>query len=228
MHDFDKLTRSKRPGNRWWVVSLLVIAATVVGLGVVAGALTFPVGEARSGMDGAGKDGAGILEQLANVSGEPQNILVMGVDERPEGDSEVEGTRADTIMLFRVYPDTGRIKVLSIPRDLMVEIEPGVQDKINASYAYDGVSGTISAVEKLTDTYVDHYAVVDFVGFEETIDSLGGVRLDPDESVLPSQWNVGEGVQRLNGRRALIYARSRAVSKSCWPPYGARRSSGAR
>lgn len=211
MHDFDKLTRSKRPGNRWWVVSLLVIAATVVGLGVVAGALTFPVGEARSGMDGAGKDGAGILEQLANVSGEPQNILVMGVDERPEGDSEVEGTRADTIMLFRVYPDTGRIKVLSIPRDLMVEIEPGVQDKINASYAYDGVSGTISAVEKLTDTYVDHYAVVDFVGFEETIDSLGGVRLDPDESVLPSQWNVGEGVQRLNGRRALIYARSRAT-----------------
>jgi LCP family protein required for cell wall assembly len=135
----------------------------------------------------------------------------MGLDERPEGSSETKGSRADTIMLVRVYPETGRIKVLSIPRDLYVEVEPGVQDKINASYSYGEVSGTISAVEKLTGVYVDHYGVVDFEGFEEVIDAFGGVRLDPDESLLPPQWNVGEGVQKLNGRRTLIYARLRST-----------------
>ena len=154
---------------------------------------------------------AGLLKQLANVSGGPQNILVMGVDKRPERGSEVKGTRADTIMLFRVYPDTGRIKVLSVPRDLLVEIEPGVEDKINASYAYDGVSGTTGAVENLTGAYVDHYAVVDFEGFEEVINSMGGVRLDPDERVIPPQWNMGEGIQRLSGHKALQYARFRST-----------------
>ena len=114
-------------------------------------------------------------------------------------------------MLFRVYPDTGRIKVLSIPRDLLVEIEPGVQDKVNASYAYDGVSGAVGTVEKLTGAHVDHYAVVDFVGFEKIIDSIGGVRLDPDENAMPPNWRARDGVQRLNGRNALIYARSRST-----------------
>ncbi len=210
MHDFDRFTRNKRPGSRRRLTGLVVVAAMVVGLGVITGAFALLEGPARPGQAGD-SGGAGMLQRLANVSGEPQNILVLGVDKRPKGDSEVEGTRADTIMLFRVYPDTGRIKVLSFPRDLLVEIEPGVRDKINASYSYGGISGTIGAVEKLSGVYVDHYAVVDFAGFEEIINSMGGVKLDPDESVVPAQWNVGEGVQRLNGRRTLLYARYRST-----------------
>lgn len=192
------------------MIGLVAIAAMVIGLGVVTGGFALPGGETRPEQGDSSRE-AGILERLSSVSGEPRNILVMGLDERPEGDSGIEGTRADTIMLFRVYPDTGRIKVLSVPRDLLVEIEPGVQDKINASYAYGEVSGTISAVEQLTGVYVDHYGAVDFVGFEKIIDSLGGVRLDPDESVVPAQWNMGEGVQRLNGRKTLLYARYRST-----------------
>lgn len=192
------------------MIGLITVVAMVVGLGVVAATMAIVGGESRSG-PGVASEEAGILERLSNVSGEPRNILVMGLDKRPEGNSEVEGARADTIMLFRVYPDTGRIKILSIPRDLLVEVEPGVRDKVNASYAYGEVSGTISAVEQLTGVYVDHYGVVDFVGFEKIIDSLGGIRLDPDESILPGQWDVGEGVQRFNGRRTLIYARLRST-----------------
>lgn len=209
MQDFETLTRNARPRSRR-LIGLVAVALVVVGLGVAMGATAFLGGDSRAERVGA-SEGAGLLEQLANVSGEPQNVLVMGVDERPERGSEVEGTRADTIMFVRVYPDTGRVKVLSVPRDLFVEIEPGVWDKVNASYAYDGVSGTISAVEQLTGAYVDHYAVVDFDGFEEIIDSMGGVRMDVDEEVVPSRWNMGEGVQRLNGRRALIYARIRST-----------------
>lgn len=210
MHDFDKLTRNKRPGTSLRMIWFFAVFAGVLGLGTIMGALALIGDESRPGQAGA-SGGSGVLEQLSSVSGEPQNILVMGLDKRPEGDSEVEGTRADTIMLVRVYPDTGRIKVLSIPRDLLVEIEPGVQDKINASYAYDGVPGTISAVENLAGVYVDHYGIIDFESFEEVINSLGGVRLDPNESILPPQWEIGEGVQRLNGRQTLIYARLRST-----------------
>lgn len=210
MQEFDTLTRNTRPRSRRRLIGLAVVVMVLVGIGVTMGTSAFVGENSRSEQGGASED-AGLLEQLSNVSGEPQNVLVMGVDERPERGSEVEGTRADTIMLVRVYPDTGRIKVLSVPRDLLVEVEPGVWDKINASYAYNGASGTISALEELTGTYVDHYAVVDFVGFEEIIDSMGGVRMDVDEEVVPSQWNMGEGVQRLNGRRALIYARIRST-----------------
>lgn len=192
------------------MIALLTVAAMIVSLGAVMGAFTLLGGQTQP-EQGGDPGGADMLQRLANVSGEPQNILVVGVDKRPEGDSEVEGTRADTIMLFRVYPDTGRIKVLSFPRDLLVEVESGVQDKINASYTYNGISGTIGAVEELSGVYVDHYAVVDFTGFEEIINSMGGVRLDPEESVVPAQWKMGEGVQRLNGRRTLLYARYRST-----------------
>ena len=188
------------------MICLLSVAALVVSLGALTGARVLLGGDEEPK-----QAKAGFLEQLSSVSGEPQNVLVMGVDKRPERGSEVEGTRADTIMLFRVYPDTGRIKVLSVPRDLLVEIEPGVESKVNASYAYDGVSGTISSVEKLTGVYVDHYAVVDFQGFEEVVNSMGGIRLDPDEGVIPPEWDVGEGIQRLGGRKALVYARSRST-----------------
>lgn len=189
---------------------LVALTLTMIGLGAATGVFAY-TGEDPRQARGKASDGSGLLERLANVSGEPQNVLVLGVDERPERGSEVEGTRADTIMLVRVDPDTGRVKVLSVPRDLLVEIEPGVWDKVNASYAYNGVSGTIGAVEELTGAYVDHYAVVDFAGFESIINSMGGVRLDPDESVVPEQWNLGDGVQRLNGRRTLLYARYRST-----------------
>ena len=59
------------------------------------------------------------------------------MDEQPG--SEVEGSRTDTIMLVQVVPETGEIKLLSVPRDLLVEIEPGVEDRINAAYSYGGI-----------------------------------------------------------------------------------------
>lgn len=188
------------------MICLLATAALIVSLGSLAGARVLLNDE-----EAPEQAEAGLLEQLANVSGGPQNILVMGVDKRPERGSEVKGTRADTLMLFRVYPDTGRIKVLSVPRDLLVEIEPGVEDKVNASYAYNGVSGTTGAVENLTGAYVDHYAVVDFEGFEGVVNSIGGIRLDLDENAVSPGWNKGEGIQRLGGRQALEYARSRST-----------------
>lgn len=182
--------------------------ALVLLAGVGLTAITTPFAEEEKLAGETNRGAAGIFETLSNVSEDPQNILVVGVDERPE----VEGSRTDAMMLVRVYPETGEIKIASVPRDLLVEVEPGVEDKINAAYSYDGISGSIGAVENFSNVYIDHYAVVDFSGFEAVVDALGGLQIDVEEGQVPPAWKVKEGAQRLNGRRALVYARHRNTS----------------
>lgn len=204
MRDFQELTQNSRSWRRHrWVGYLVAALVLVVGFGIAAAFTPFSGG--RDLAEKAGGEAPGIVEMLANVSDEPRNVLVVGVDERPE----VEGSRTDTMMLVRVYPKTGEIKIVSIPRDLLVEVEPGVEDKINAAYSYDGISGTIGAVENFSNVYIDHYAVVDFAGFEAMVDAVGGLKVDVEEGQVPPNWVVKEDAQHLNGRRALLYARYR-------------------
>jgi LCP family protein required for cell wall assembly len=139
----------------------------------------------------------------------PLNVLVLGVDTRP--DSQEMGSRTDTIMLVQVVPKTGDVKLLSVPRDLLVEVRPGEQAKINAAYNFGGVDETIDALENYSGVPVDHYAVVDFEGFERVIDAMGGVRVDVGDGQFPEKWRMGEDVQRLNGHKALIFARYRGT-----------------
>ena len=139
----------------------------------------------------------------------PLNVLVLGVDTRP--DDEEMGSRTDTIMLVQVVPKRGDVKLLSIPRDLFVQVEPGDKDRINAAYNYGGIEETIAAVENYSGVPIDHYATIDFEGFERVIDAMGGVRVDVGEDQFPEKFRMGEGIQRLNGHKALIYARYRGT-----------------
>ncbi|HZY65781.1 MAG TPA: LCP family protein [Rubrobacteraceae bacterium] len=208
MRDFEELTQTRRSGRRRnWLGYLAIAFLAVVGIGVAASAAPFLEGEKVLSQRVSGESPR-ILEMLASPSDEPQNILVMGVDQRPE----VEGSRADTMILARIYPGTGKVRLVSIPRDLLVEVSPGVEDKINAAYSYDGVSGTIGAVENFSNVYIDHYAVVDFEGFEAVVGALGGLKVDLEEGQVPPNWKVKDEAQHLNGRRALIYARYRNSS----------------
>ena len=147
-----------------------------------------------------------------NTSSEPLDVLVLGVDKSsgPEGGS----SRSDTMMLVRVTPATGEVKLLSVPRDLYVEIEPGNKDKINSAYAYGGVDRARTVMEGITGVTVENYVIVDFRGFKEMIDVIGGVKVDVGHGVFPEKWHMGEGVQRLGGRKALFYARYRGTPRA--------------
>ena len=149
-------------------------------------------------------------EQEETKPEKPIYILVLGVDKRPDDDPEVDGSRSDTMMLVRVSPGTGQLKLLSIPRDMFVEISPGEEDKINASYSYYGLEGATKAIENLTDMQVDHHVIVDFNGFEDGIDALGGVRVNVKDP-FPDNVRIKEGPQRLNGNKALKFARYRGT-----------------
>jgi LCP family protein required for cell wall assembly len=157
--------------------------------------------------------GQGEPEMSRNTSGEPLDVLVLGVDRRPS-EADDAPTRSDTIMLVRVTPATGEVKLLSVPRDLYVEVAPGVKGKINSAYAYGGIDRARDVMERITGVTVDNYVIVDFEGFKEVIDAMGGVKVDVGHGVFPEKWHMGEGVQRLGGRKALFYARYRGTPRA--------------
>jgi polyisoprenyl-teichoic acid--peptidoglycan teichoic acid transferase len=200
--------------RRWWLWSLpVVLIASMVGVVLAAGPL--PIRALGHKTDGGVVDDSsrGWVERMfggdAPLAQGPLNVLVLGVDTRPD-DPEM-GSRTDTIMLVQVVPKTGGVKLLSVPRDLYVEVGPGEKDKINAAYNYGGIDQTVDALENYSGVTIDHYAIVDFDGFREIIDAMDGVRVDVGHNVFPAKWHMGEGVQRLGGRKALFYARYRGT-----------------
>ena len=157
-----------------------------------------------------GKSGAKAqTKKPPQASEEPLNVLVLGVDRRPTETSDMG--RSDTIMIVQVTPKSGRVEMLSVPRDLYVEIEPGVQDRINEAYTYGGVQQTWAVMEGVTGIPIDNYAIVDFQGFEDVIDAIGKVRVDVGQDQFPENWEMGEGMSKLNGHKALRYARYRGT-----------------
>jgi polyisoprenyl-teichoic acid--peptidoglycan teichoic acid transferase len=218
MREFQRYTRERQGTRRlrWWKWALpVVLLALFVGIEFVAGPVSIER-LTRSTPPDSGRVEASpsnwverVFGGETEISNQPLNVLVLGVDTRP--DSQEMGSRTDTIMLVQVVPKSGDVKLLSVPRDLLVEVEPGERDKINAAYNFGGVERTIDALENYTGVPVDHYAVVDFEGFERIIDAMGGVRVDVGDDQFPEKWRMGQDVQRLNGHKALIYARYRGT-----------------
>jgi LCP family protein required for cell wall assembly len=217
MRSFQTNTRERRGVRRLWLWLLPVVSvALVVGVVLAAGPLSLTTLGNRTGQDASGsEDSTGSwIDRVFGGGGPlaegPLNVLVLGVDTRP--DDPAMGSRTDTIMLVQVVPKTGDVKLLSVPRDLYIEVGSGEKDRINAAYNYGGIEQTVDAMEGYTGVTIDHYAIVDFEGFREVIDAMDGVRVDVGQDVFPEKWHMGEGVQRLGGRKALFYARYRGTA----------------
>lgn len=118
--------------------------------------------------------------------------------------------RSDSIMLVRVDPKRAQADIISIPRDMMVNISGGVS-KINAAYSYDGAAGAIRAVSKFAGVPITHYMEVDFSQMVALVDELGVITVNVPESF--SGGNGGgslkAGTQTLNGEQTLVFTRER-------------------
>lgn len=224
MKDFERITVTTRSMRRRLAHSARVrVFSTVFLGGIVATAGVFLVKDqavprleeslslAGNAAPAADRPNADTRPEVA--AGEPFNMLVVGVDRVPKRQrtEENSGTRADTLMLVRVEPDTGALRIVSIPRDLYVEISPGESAKINGAYGGGGPERVLSVVENYTRVTVDHIAIVDFKGFRESVDAMGGVKVDVGED-MPSTYKLEEGLHTLNGQQALFYARYRGTS----------------
>ena len=154
-------------------------------------------------------------EDPPKVAEESLVVLVLGVDRRPSA-GEGSASHSDTMMLVRVSPRTGQVQTLSVPRDLLVEVEPGVEDRINTAYLYGGTERATAVMEDLTGVSIDRHAIVDFGGFEDAIDALGGVTLEVEEPIRLGiegrRVYIPAGRQELDGLEALAYARYRGTA----------------
>jgi LCP family protein required for cell wall assembly len=142
-------------------------------------------------------------------------VLVLGVDRRP-GAAGGSTSHSDTMMLVRVSSQTGQIRLLSVPRDLLVEVQPGVENRINTAYLDGGTRRAVAVMEDLTGITIDHHAIVDFEGFQDVIDTMGGVTVkvgNPIRIGIDGQRVfIPAGRQKLDGLEALAYARYRGTA----------------
>src|SRR3954462_9169194 len=113
--------------------------------------------------------------------GEAQTLLILGSDRRPKNNVEGgSGARSDTIMLVRLNPHKEATAIMSLPRDLKVQIPGHGVDKINASYEYGGPALTLETVKRLTGLPINHVINVTFTGFWRAVNAIGCVYTDVD------------------------------------------------
>jgi polyisoprenyl-teichoic acid--peptidoglycan teichoic acid transferase len=212
-------TPAPKPKRYWWRFTLasLTIVATIAT--ATAASLLIYISDIADALSHNDVLKNKVDRILANTQGgEPQNILILGSDKRA---SEPEDPgRSDTTMLLRLDPDNDAIALMSIPRDLKVEI-PGVgTDKFSSAFAYGGPKLTLQVVKELTGLPINHVVNVDYLGFVRAVYAIGCVYVDVDRryyhsnvGVPPSEQyseiNVKPGYQLMCGKRALEYVRFR-------------------
>jgi LCP family protein required for cell wall assembly len=219
--------RAPRPPRRrrWWLYAILALAGLLV-LAIVWGFLGY-----RSFANGVDEANArlsrGAQAQLARrdraILSEPTTLLVIGTD-GGRAPGRGDANRSDSLLLVHLDPETNRISYLSIPRDLQVEIPGNGTAKINAANQIGGPALTLATVKRLTGLPVDHVVVVDFDGFKELIDAIGGIEVNVPKAILSNKfdcpykparcdewegWRFAKGRQHMDGRRALVYSRIR-------------------
>lgn len=155
------------------------------------------------------------------------NIMIVGIG----GKTHEAGNLADTIIIASIDPFSKEVAMLSVPRDMYVSIPGYGSEKINAAHAYGeefgyngkskgaGIALLKKTVEETLDIPIHYYVRVDFQGFVQAVDTVGGIDLNVPEPVYDTNfvWQYGvldvkAGQQHFDGKKALYYARSRYTS----------------
>jgi LCP family protein required for cell wall assembly len=209
-----------KPKRRYWwrftLASVLIVAVTAAA---TSASVLLYIGSIADALSHNNKLQSKVQRFLAQThGGEPENILIVGSDKRA---SEPEDPgRSDTTLLLRLDPDQNAIALMSIPRDLKVEIPGYGTEKFNAAYTYGGPRLTLRVVKELTGLPINHVVNVDYLGFVRAVDAIDCVYVDVDRryyhsnvGVPPSEEyaeiNVQPGYQLLCGKKALQYVRYR-------------------
>ena len=213
---------SAAPKRRRWVtvlryVGLVVLAALCMTGGVGWGWLQKTAGALQSNAPIVVKDVESVL--TPSVEGQPVNILLIGSDRRADGPDAGGTSRSDTMLLIRLDPQARTISMLSVPRDLYVQIPGHGMDRVNVAYTYGGDKLTVKMFKQLTGLPITHFIDINFIGFVNIVDKLGGIFVDVDRRYYNPlgtghmDINLLPGYQRLNGHQAIRFVRFRSDAK---------------
>lgn len=203
----------------WWRFTLGSFLIVAVVAAATATSILLYIGSIADALSHNDVYKRQLERKLAAVNGGgPENILILGSDKR--ANLQEDPGRSDTTILLRLDPERNAIAVMSIPRDLKVEIPGFGTEKFNAAYSDGGPKLTLQVVKELTGLPINHVVNVDFLGFVRAVDAIGCVYTDVDRryyhsnvGVPPleqySEINVKPGYQLLCGKKALEYVRYR-------------------
>lgn len=228
------ITHYRQPAKRRSVIgiigrTLFFLLAAMISLTVgVAGGYWLEGEQTVVDIDRASRKDPQIRKAAAKLDiplpDRPAIAMVVGQDFRRWAPEEERGGRADTVMLMRADPDGGTLSTMSFPRDLIVDIHcPGRSSfpgPINSAYALCGLQGTVETVKQLTGLEIHYLVTIDYRGFIQTVDKLGGVWIDVDRRYFNDNSNPGRegtfppidlqpGYQTVTGREALSFVRYR-------------------
>ncbi|MGZ4336103.1 MAG: LCP family protein [Gaiellaceae bacterium] len=202
-------------------VVLWVVLASVVVAGGAAGAAYLKTHQFLQAIAPKTKADRAAAKRLdLAIPGQPTVALVIGTDRRKGKEAELTG-RSDTLILVRADPGTNALSMLSFPRDLIATIKcpghPDGRDRINAAFSECGTVGAVETVRALTGLPINYFVTVNFRGFTDLVNKLGGVWLDVDHRYLcdantcpgVSKISLLPGYQRVNATNALAYVRFR-------------------
>ncbi|HEM3600641.1 TPA: LCP family protein [Streptococcus suis] len=208
-------------GKKIFLMSLAIIGLTL-GAGLIYGASllnfsTDAISKTFKQLDGE--------EKITPIDAtEPLTILLMGVDmDQATRGGDWEGGRSDSMILVTVNPKTKETNMMSLTRDIMVEIaeangeSSGTVEKLNHSYSYGQAPMAIATIEKMMDINIDRYIEINMDGLIELVDAVGGIEVN---NTLGFPISISEhepaytsivqpGKQLVNGDQALVYARMR-------------------
>ena len=206
-----------RPRRRW--KKILLISALVVG--VLAGAATLSAGlwyhSINSGIARVDAfEDVPVESRPEKVAPKAMNMLLLGSDSR---DPDLTGSRTDSIILAHLPGDRSSAQLISIPRDTWLHV-PATKDgragnrdaKVNAAFAWGGAALMVQTVEAFTGVRIDHVMLIDFAGFQQIIDAVGGIDINVDRSFtsIHSPFRrFTKGAMHMDGATALDYARQR-------------------
>ncbi len=208
-----------KPKRFWWRFSLGSLVIVVAVAAATSASILLYIGSIATALSHHNVYNAKLHRYLSKVNGgEPENILILGSDKR--ANLAEDPGRSDTTILLRLDPDREAIAVMSIPRDLKVEIPGYGTEKFNAAYTFGGPKLTLQVVKELTGLQINHVVNVDFLGFVRAVDAIGCVYTDVDRRYYHSnvgvpaaeqysEINIKPGYQLLCGKKALEYVRYR-------------------
>ncbi|MGP5031582.1 LCP family protein [Glutamicibacter arilaitensis] len=213
----NRLERKKKR-TRSIVVSVVVVVLVAV---LSAGYVLFDLQRQFNSKSNTVALGFSDAEEQARPIKDPDdksmNILLLGVDHADEGTAQsaaLEGAvsqRSDSMMLVHIPEDRSQVYVMSMVRDMYVDIPGHGMNKLNAAISLGGVPLLMQTIEGLFDTKLDHLAMIDFEGFRELSTALGGVTVDNEIpfTAKDTDYFYPAGDITLQGDRALRFVRER-------------------
>ena len=163
------------------------------------------------------QNGDGILDTVEGgktrdiVDSPGTDILLLGSDSRAGSAdaAKVSGQRADTIMLMHIPKDGSGVYLISIMRDSRVNIPGYGSAKVNAALNYGGIGLQVATIEQLLGIKIDHVAEIDFTGFKDLTNAVGGVDVQVPVAFKTGVWSYTPGTMHMDGSTALAFVRER-------------------